>query len=66
MNVDNARVILRWSNGETVELGTLEITTSGKTKARTRIRFFRQRLGWELVRKGFWLMFLRRKWEAHR
>ena len=65
MRIDNAKVILKWSNGKTVELGTLEITADEKaeTKANARIRWLRQRIGWELVRKGFWLMFPWRKWE---
>ena len=68
MRIDNARVILEWSNGKTVELGTLEITASveAETSVSARMRLFRQRLGWELVRKGFWLMFPWRKWkETH-
>ena len=65
MRIDNAKVILKWSNGKTVELGTLEITADEKaeSKSNARIRWLRQRIGWELVRKGFWLMFPWRKWE---
>ena len=65
MRINNAKVILKWSNGNTVELGTLEITADEKAenKVNARIRFLRQRIGWELVRKGFWLMFPWRKWE---
>jgi len=65
MRIDNAKIILKWSNGKTVELGTLEITADEKaeSKANARIRWLRQRIGWELVRKGFWLMFPWRKWE---
>ena len=65
MRIENAKVILKWSNGKTVELGTLEITADEKaeSKANARIRWLRQRIGWELVRKGFWLMFPWRKWE---
>lgn len=65
MRIDNARVILEWSNGKTVELGTLEITASSEaeTSVSSRMRLLRQRLGWELVRKGFWLMFPWRKWK---
>ncbi len=65
MRIDNAKVILKWSSGKTVELGTLEITADEKaeSKANARIRWLRQRIGWELVRKGFWLMFPWRKWE---
>ncbi len=65
MRINNAKVILKWSNGNTVELGTLEITADEKAenKVNAWIRFLRQRIGWELVRKGFWLMFPWRKWE---
>ena len=65
MRISNAKVILKWSNGKTVELGTLEITADEKaeSKVSVRIRWLRQRIGWELVRKGFWLMFPWRKWE---
>ena len=65
MRIDNARVILEWSNGKTVELGTLEITASSEAETRisARMRCFRQRTGWELVRKGFWLMLPWRKWK---
>ena len=65
MRIDNAKIILKWSNGKTVELGTLEITADEKaeSKANARIRWLRQRIGWELIRKGFWLMFPWRKRE---
>ena len=65
MTYNNAKVILKWSNGKTVELGTLAITADEKaeSKVNIRIRWLRQRIGWELVRKGFWLMFPWRKWE---
>lgn len=64
MRIDNAKVILEWSNGKTVELGTLGITADAEaeTKVSARMRWLRQRLGWELIRKGFWLMFPWRKW----
>lgn len=59
MHVDEAEIFLAWSNGRKIKLGTLDITADGKAKANARIRFLRQRIGWEMVRKGFWLMFSR-------
>ena len=65
MRIDNFKVIMKWSNGKTVELGTWEITVDEKAeiKVKERIRWIRQRIGWELVKKGFLIMFLWRKWD---
>ena len=64
MKIDGAKVVLVWSNGRTVELGTLAIETNVKeTGIGARARLLRQKIGWELIRKGFWIMFPWRKWE---
>lgn len=65
MYIDKAEIFLEWSNGKKIKLGTLDITADDKaeSKASARIRFLRQRIGWEMVRKGFWLMFPWRTWE---
>ena len=59
--VDEAEITLTWSNGRKVQLGSikLEATKDGVTVTQK----FRQILGWELVRKGFGLMFPKRKWK---
>ena len=59
--VDEAEIMLTWSNGRKVQLGSikLEATKDGATVTQK----FRQILGWELVRKGFGLMFPKRKWK---
>lgn len=63
MIISNAKVILAWENGKVTEIGSIEITTDkGSMKAKT--THLRQRIGWELVRKGFALMFQHRKWKA--
>ena len=56
----NAKVILMWDNGRTVEVGTIsvEINKSGMKGIATHIR---QRIGWELVRTGFAIMLPKRK-----
>jgi hypothetical protein len=66
MRIDGAKVILIWENGKQTELGTFEITADdiAESKQSARIRWFRQRLGLELVRKGFWIMFPWRKWKC--
>lgn len=65
MRIDGAEVVLIWRNGKRVKLGTLDITadSEAESKVSAKMRFLRQRIGWELVRKGFWLMFPRRKWK---
>lgn len=63
--IDGAKVVLIWENGKKVEIGTLDITADDKleSKANVSLRKWRQRVGWELVRKGFWIMFPWRKWK---
>ena len=63
MKIANAKVTLTWDDGRTVDMGTLKIEADNKGH-KLNMRF-RQRLGWELVRKGFWVMFPGRKWETH-
>ena len=66
MQIDSAKVILRWSNGKTVSIGTIEMTADKDGMMRAKVRHVYQRLGWELVRKGFAIMFMGRKWkETH-
>ena len=55
MKVAKADITLTWNDGRTVHIGTLDIEAD-KTGFKTTGRF-RQRLGWELVRKGFHIMF---------
>ena len=65
MYVDKAEIFLEWSNEKKIKLGTLDITAddTAKSKVSARIRFLRQRIGWEMVRKGFWLMFPWQTWK---
>ena len=66
MIVNGAEIILVWSNGKRYKLGTLDIEANdaAETKANAKIRFLRQKIGWSLVRMGFWMMFPWRKWKA--
>jgi hypothetical protein len=58
-----AKIQLKWDNGRVADMGTLKIRSEQKgTVLKTNIRIFRKRLGWELVRMGFRLMFPGRKW----
>lgn len=65
MKIDGAKVVMIWSDGRTVELGTLDIEAhvEEETRVTVKIKRFRQKIGWELVRKGFRIMFPWRKWE---
>ena len=63
VKVASAKVTLTWEDGRTVEIGTLDIEAE-KKGYKSNMRFM-QRLGWELVRKGFWIMFPWRKWKMN-
>ena len=63
MLVSNAEVILKWSNGKTTRIGTIDITADKNGMMQAKMKHIFQRLGWELVRKGFALMFHGRKWK---
>lgn len=66
MLIDNAEVILKWSNGKTVCIGTIDMEADKDGMLKAKVKHVQQRLGWELVRKGFSLMFMGRKWkETH-
>ena len=62
--VDEAAIILTWSDGRRVKLGSIkfEATKDGFKVTQK----FRQILGWELVRKGFRLMLPRRKMKGEK
>ena len=62
MIVCNAKVILSWDNGRTVEIGTITAETN-KSAMKGKTTLLRQRIGWELVRKGFAIMLPKRKWK---
>ena len=63
MLIINAEVILKWDNGKTVKIGTIDIEADKESMLKAKVKHVRQRLGWELVRKGFALMFMGRKCE---
>ena len=63
MLVSNAEVILKWSNGKVTKIGTIEMTADKNGMIQAKVKHIFQRLGWELVRKGFLLMFFGRKWK---
>ena len=66
MLIDNAEIILRWSNGKTVSIGTIDMEADKDGMLKAKVKHVQQRLGWELVRNGFSLMFMGRKWkETH-
>lgn len=66
MLIDNAEIILKWSNGKTVRIGTLDMEADKSGMMQAKMKHVFQRLGWELVRKGFAIMFHGRKWaETH-
>lgn len=63
MTICNAKVILSWDNGRTMEIGTITVETNNSAmKGKT--THLRQRIGWELVRKGFAIMLPKRKWKV--
>lgn len=62
MIVCNAKVILSWDNGRTVKIGTITVGTN-KSAMKGKTTLLRQRIGWELVRKGFAIMLPKRKWK---
>ena len=60
MIVCGAKVILAWDNGRTVEIGTISVETN-KSGIKGKATHLRQKIGWELVRKGFAIMLPKRK-----
>lgn len=58
----NAKVILMWDNGRTVEVGTISVEIN-KSEMKGKATHIRQRIGWELVRKGFTIMLPKCKWK---
>ena len=67
MEITNAKVILKWDNGRSVEIGTLDIESEEKgTRLTAKARVAGKKFGWEIVRLGFRIMFPGRKWlEKH-
>lgn len=62
MTVCSAKVILLWDNGRTIELATITVETNNSAM-KGKATHLRQRIGWELVRKGFAIMLPKRKWK---
>lgn len=62
MNVAKADITLTWDDGRKVHMGTISI--DAEKNGFKCVTKYRQRLGWELVRKGFWIMFPFRKWKT--
>lgn len=62
MIVCSAKVILSWDNGRTIEVGTITVETNNSAM-KGKATHIRQRIGWELVRKGFAIMLPKRKWK---
>ena len=61
---EGAKIILAWDNGRETEIGTLEVKSEEKgTRMVWRVRTYRARLGWELVRHVMKVMFPGRKWK---
>lgn len=65
MILKRADVFLEWEDGRTVKLGTIDLEyekDEAKLKYKNRIKL-RQRIGWELVRAGFKVIFPFRTWK---
>ena len=52
MLINNAEVILKWSNGKTTRIGKIDITADKNGMMQAKMKHIFQRLGWELVRPG--------------
>lgn len=64
MIVDKAEIVMTWSDGGTVKLGTMQIDAVDNALRYKKNLLFRQKLGWELVRAGFRCMIPSAKWKA--
>lgn len=65
MVIDNAKIQLKWSNGRTTTIETLDLESNDKAigaNCRVNTKRMRQSLGWCLVRMGMKLMFPGRLW----
>lgn len=62
MTICSAKLILSWDNGRTIELATITVGTNNSAM-KGKATHIRQRIGWELVRKGFAIMLPKRKWK---
>lgn len=62
MKIENAEIILKWESGKMETIGTLEISSDYDGIIKAKIRHMWQRLGLELIKKGFSLMFHWGKW----
>ena len=67
MIIDNAKIELHWSGGQTTTIGTIDLTSTddeaGHVNCRVNTKRMRQSLGWCLVRMGFRMMFPGRMWK---
>ena len=63
MTISNAKLILSWDNGRTIEVGTITVETNN-LEMKCKATHIRQRIGWELVRTGFAIMLPKRKWKV--
>ena len=64
MKVKDAEIILKWDDGRTTTIGTLNVDCDKNSLKYKRSGRWRQRLGWELVREGFRIMLPQRKWKT--
>lgn len=62
--VKEAQVDLTWSDGPRVKMGTLKVCAEVSEMHLTGMRKIRQRIGWELVRKGFRIMLPGKEWRT--
>lgn len=63
MKVIGAKIILKWGDGRTTTIGTLDVDFDKNSLKYKWSGRWRQRLGWEIVREGFRIMFPFRKWK---
>ena len=59
--VIDGKIWLKWSDGNTVELGTVTVEPGNTAHIMTLKRFW-LKFGWGLVRMGFYFMLPGRKW----
>ena len=61
-NLDSAEIILKWQSGRAVRLGTLKFDVDSGAIKQNKCKHITQKLGWEMIVKGIYLMIRAPKW----
>ena len=61
MILSRAYVLLRWNNGETINIGTIEISADETKIEKGKFKNINRKIGWEMVKRGFALMLMKKQ-----